>query len=124
MELSDLMSMLRNPQAIQAKAEEMRRKTAAIKVTGQAGGGMVKVTLSGEMEMLECWLAPEIIDPAEPGLIGDLVRAAHNDAAAKVQEAIQRQLSEDMGGLPGFGSPFGGSGAGGVPFGGTPFGGG
>jgi DNA-binding protein YbaB len=74
---------------------------------------MVKITLSGEMELLECAIAPEVIDPAEPGLLADLVRAAHNDAAAKVQEAIRQQLSDGMGGmgnLPGFGgsNPFGG----------------
>jgi len=113
MELSDLMNMLRNPQAIQAKADELRRKTAAIRATGQAGGGMVKITLSGEMELLECVIAPEVIDPAEPGFLADLVRAAHNDAAAKVQDGIRQQLGEDMGGLgaalPGFGgsNPFG-----------------
>ncbi|MCX7027804.1 MAG: YbaB/EbfC family nucleoid-associated protein [Spirochaetes bacterium] len=113
MELSDLMNMLKNPQAIQAKAEELRRKTATIRATGQAGGGMVKIILSGEMELLECVIAPEVIDPAEPSFLGDLVRAAHNDAAAKVQDAIRQQLSDEMGGmgaLPGFGgvSPFGG----------------
>ena len=124
MELSDLMNMLRNPQAIQAKADELRRKTATIRATGQAGGGMVRITLSGEMELLECFMAPEVIDPSEPGFLADLIRAAHNDAAAKVQEAIRQQLSEEMGSLgsiPGLGgsNPFGG----GAPFGGgSPFG--
>jgi len=113
MELNDLMNMLKNPQAIQAKANELKQKTAAIRATGQSGGGMVKVTLSGEMEMLECSIAPEVIDPADPGMIADLVRAAHHDAAGRIQEAIRQQLSESMGGMslpPGMfggGNPFG-----------------
>ncbi|HCO48001.1 MAG TPA: DNA-binding protein [Spirochaetaceae bacterium] len=113
MELNDLMNMLKNPQAIQAKANELKQKTAALRATGQSGGGMVKVTLSGEMEMLECSIAPEVIDPADPGMIADLVRAAHHDAAGRIQEAIRQQLSESMGGMslpPGMfggGNPFG-----------------
>jgi len=99
MELNDLLNMLKNPQAIQAKADELRRKTASIRATGQAGGGMVKVTLSGEMEMLECVIAPEVVDPSDPGMIADLVRAAHHNAAEKIQTAIREQLSDSMGGM-------------------------
>ena len=114
MEISDLMNMLKNPQAIQAKANELKQRTAALRATGQSGGGMVKVTLSGEMEMLECSIAHEVVDPADPGMIADLVRAAHHDAAERIQEAIRQQLTEAMGGMPlpggmfGGGSPFGG----------------
>jgi DNA-binding YbaB/EbfC family protein len=110
MELTDLFNMLKNPQAIQAKADELRRKTAAIRATGQSGGGMVKVTLSGEMEMLECHISSDIVDPSDPGMIGDLIRAAHHDAAEKIQLAIRQQLSESMGDIPlppGMGNPFG-----------------
>lgn len=112
MELNDLLNALKNPQALQAKANELRQRTAAIVATGQAGGGMVKVTLTGEMEMIECAIAPEVIDPADPAMLADLVRAAHHDAVARVQEAMQRQLADSMGGMPpdlfGGGNPFGG----------------
>lgn len=119
MEMSDLFNMLKNPQALQAKAEELRRRTAAIRATGQSGGGMVKVTLSGEMEMVGIEIAPEVIDPADAGMLGDLVRAAHHDAAEKVQELIRSQIADSMGGLPP-GVP-GMPGA--SPFGSNPFGG-
>ena len=116
MEISDLMNMLKNPQAIQAKANELRQKTAALRATGQAGGGMVKITLSGEMEMLECSIAPEVIDPADGKMLEDLVRAAHHDAAERIQEAIRQQLADTMGGLaPGMLPP--GMFGGGNPFG-------
>lgn len=112
MEISDLLNALKNPQAIQAKANELRQKTAAIRATGQSGGGMVKVTLSGEMEMIECAIAPEVIDPADSKMLEDLIRAAHHDAAERIQEAIRQQLSESMGGAPpgmfGSGGPLGG----------------
>ena len=100
MDFSNLVDMLRNPQALQAQVREMQQKTAAIRATGQAGGGMVKITLSGEMELIECRIAPEVIDPADPGMLEDLVRAAHNDAASRVKESLQKQLAENIGGMP------------------------
>ncbi|TXT49940.1 MAG: hypothetical protein FD137_519 [Spirochaetes bacterium] len=100
MELNDLFNLIKNPQAIQARAEELRRKTQALRATGQSGGGMVKITLSGEMEMLECWISPEIVDPSEVGVLGDLVRAAHHDAAEKIQNEIRQQLTESMRDIP------------------------
>lgn len=114
MDLSDIMNMIKNPQAIQARANELRQRTAAIRATGQSGGGMVKITLSGDMEMLGCEIAPEVVDPSDPEILGDLIRAAHHDAADKVKEAIQRELTASMGDLPippglfgGNGNPFG-----------------
>jgi DNA-binding YbaB/EbfC family protein len=113
MDFSNLLDMLRNPQALQAQVKEMQQKTASIRATGQSGGGMVKITLSGEMELLECHIAPEVIDPSDPGMLEDLVRAAHNDATSRVKEALQKQLAENMGGLSippgtfGGGNPFG-----------------
>jgi DNA-binding YbaB/EbfC family protein len=91
------MDMLRNPQAVQARFAELREKTERIRATGSAGGGMVKVTLSGSLEMISCEIAPEAALDAV--LLQDLVRGAFNDAAAKVKEALQSELSGE-GGLP------------------------
>jgi DNA-binding YbaB/EbfC family protein len=105
MDFNDIMRMIKDPQAIQAQAEQLRAKTAAIEATGSAGGGMVKVTLSGSFELKSCVIAPEIVDPADLGMLQDLIRAAHNDAAAKVKEAMNRELSMGFGGMglpPGF----------------------
>lgn len=111
MDFAKMMELLRNPQAIQARVNELRARTASIRATGSSGGGMVRITLSGEMEMLACEIAPEVVDPSEPGLLADLVRAAHHDATERVKEALQRELADGLGGLPpdllGGASPFG-----------------
>ena len=52
MNIADIMEMLRNPQAMQARVDELREKTESIKATGSSGGGMVRVSLNGGMEML------------------------------------------------------------------------
>jgi len=100
MDFAELMNMIRNPQAMQARIEEMRAKTVRIQETGSAGGGMVRITLNGALDMISCEIASEAIDPKEVGLLQDLVRAAYNDASAKIKEAIQREFSESLGGLP------------------------
>jgi len=102
MNFAEIMDMLRNPQAMQARMTEFREKTERITATGSAGGGMVKVTLNGALEMLSCEIAPDIVAAGDVGLIQDLVRGAFNDASAKVKESMQAELSSGMGG----GMPF------------------
>lgn len=100
MNFAELMEMFRNPQAMQARIEELRAKTMRIQETGSSGGGMVRVTLNGALDMLSCEIAPEVVDPKDVGLLQDLVRAAYNDATAKVKESAQRELAGDFEGLP------------------------
>ncbi len=100
MNFAELMEMLRNPQAIQARVEELRARTVRIQATGSSGGGMVRITLNGALDMLSCEIAPEAVDPKEVGLLQDLVRAAYNDASAKVREETQRELAGELGGMP------------------------
>jgi DNA-binding YbaB/EbfC family protein len=100
MNFADIMEMLKNPQAMQARMTELREKTERIQVTGSSGGGMVRVTLNGALEMLACEISPEIVTGGDAALIQDLVRAAFNDAAAKVKESLQAELSSGMGGMP------------------------
>ncbi|TFG81228.1 MAG: YbaB/EbfC family nucleoid-associated protein [Spirochaetales bacterium] len=104
------MKMLKDPQALQLQAQEAQARVASVNVVGSAGGGMVRVTLNGVMEMLSVEIAPEVVDPAEIGLLQDLVRAAYNDASERVKEATQAEIARSMGGmgLPDMGGLFGG----------------
>jgi nucleoid-associated protein EbfC len=103
MNFAEIMDMLRNPQAMQARMTELREKTERIQATGSAGGGMVRVTLNGALDMIACEIAPEA--GGDVVLLQDLVRGAFNDAAAKVKEAVQAELSSGMGDLPFPGMP-------------------
>lgn len=97
MNFAEMMELIRNPQAVQARLAELREKTERIRATGSSGGGMVKVTLSGTLEMIGCEIAPEAA--LDVVLLQDLVRGAFNDAAGKVKEAVQAELSGE-GGMP------------------------
>ena len=112
MNIADIMEMLRNPQAMQAKAEEFQRKTESIEATGSAGGGMVRVTINGAMTVRSIIIAPEVVTPDDVTMLQDLVMAAFNDAQAKIRETLQRELTEGMGGMgmpPGLSDLFRGS---------------
>ena len=106
MDLSNIIDMLKNPQALKMQAEEMQKKMNAIRATGQAGGGMVKITLSGNMELLECLISVELSDLKDIALLQDLIRAAHHNATEKIREAIQKELAGSLGELS-TGIPFG-----------------
>jgi nucleoid-associated protein EbfC len=105
MNFAEIMEMLRNPQAMQARMTELREKTERIRATGSSGGGMVRITLNGGLEMLSCEIAPEVAAGGDTALLQDLVRGAFNDAAAKVKEAVQAELSTGMEGMPFPGMP-------------------
>jgi len=106
MDLTNIFDMLKNPQALKMQAEEMQKKMNSIRATGQAGGGMVKITLSGNMELLECLISVELSDLEDIPLLQDLIRAAHHNATEKIREAIQKELAGSLGELS-TGIPFG-----------------
>jgi len=87
--------------------EEMRQKVAQTTEEGSAGAGMVVVRMNGEKQLLEVRLDPEVVKN-DPDMLPDLIRAAVNDAARKVDERIQREFSANLG-------PLMGSLAGGMP---------
>jgi len=101
MDLNDVMKMLKDPQALQRQAAEAQARMASISVVGSSGGGMVRITMSGTMDLLAIEITPEAIDPDEPVLLQDLIKAAHNDAVYRVREALQADVARSMGPLAG-----------------------
>jgi hypothetical protein len=103
-------NLMKQAQAMQATMQKAQEEIAAMEVTGEAGGGMVKVTLNGRHEARRVQ-----IDPAVPAddreMIEVLVAAAINDAVHRIESATQEKMSKLMGGMalpPGIKLPFGG----------------
>lgn len=88
----------------QQMQDQMQRQMASIKVEGSAGGGMVKATMSGNKELLSIEIDKEAVDPNDVDMLQDLVKAAVNEAARKVDEEMQSSLGSMTGGMkiPGF----------------------
>ncbi len=98
--MKDLLGLLGKAKEMQSKLQELQEGVATMTATGQSGGGLVTVTLNGKGEMQSLRIDPSLIKPDEAEILEDLVLAAHNDAKAKVDAAIQQKTSELTAGLP------------------------
>ena len=88
----------------QQMQEQMQRQMQSLKVEGTAGGGMVKVSMSGNKEILDIIIDKEAVDPNDVDMLQDLVKAAVNEASRKVDEEMQSSMGAMTGGMkiPGF----------------------
>ena len=79
--------------------EKMQKQMADLRVEATAGGGMVTVTMSGAKQLLSLRIDPEVVSKDDVEMLQDLIVAAINDAARKVDEQLGEQMSGLMGGL-------------------------
>ena len=89
----------------QQMQDQMQRQMATIRVEGTAGGGMVKAEMNGNKELLSITIDKEAVDPDDVDMLQDLVKAAINEAARKVDEEMQGAMGSMMPGgmkIPGF----------------------
>jgi hypothetical protein len=101
-------NMMKQAQMLQANMQKAQAEIAAMEVIGESGGGVVKVTMTGRHEARRVQLDPSVpLDDRE--MIEDLVAAAINDAAQKLESATQQKMASAMGGMnlpPGMKLPF------------------
>ena len=98
--MKDLMKLMAQAGQIQARMQKMQEELAALEIEGQSGAGLVKVTLNGKFEMRSVRIDPSLIKPGEAEIVEDLILAAHQDARAKAEAAMQERMQDVTGGLP------------------------
>jgi DNA-binding YbaB/EbfC family protein len=81
--------------------ERMREELQKIRVEGSAGGGMVKIEMDGEQNVISISIEPQILEEKDINMLQDLIVAAFNDAQNKVKEKAQQSLAS-ITGLPFF----------------------
>jgi DNA-binding YbaB/EbfC family protein len=96
----NIADMMKQFQDMQAKMQEAQAKLEASEVTGQSGGGMVKVTMNGKGAMTAIAIDPALMKPEEKEILEDLLVAAHNDAKSKAERMMADSLKDVTGGLP------------------------
>jgi DNA-binding YbaB/EbfC family protein len=88
-----------NINSMMQKAQEMQQRLqkqmAEMRVEATAGGGMVTVVVNGTKQLQSIKIDPEVVSKDDVEMLQDLIVAAFNDAARKVDE----QLGQSMGGL-------------------------
>ena len=98
--MKDLLGLMGKAKEMQAKFQAMQEEIAALEATGQAGGGLVSVTLTGKFEMKSLNIDPSLFKEEEVEILEDLLLAAHNDAKAKVEAIMQEKTKALTSGLP------------------------
>ena len=94
----NIAQLMQQAQKMQEGLKQAQAELANLEVTGQSGGGMVEVTLSGRHEVRRIHIDPGAGDDME--MLEDLIAAAFNDAVNRVQEVSQEKMSGLTGGMP------------------------
>ncbi len=107
--MKNLAGLMKQAQQMQSKMEDMQSKLESLEITGEAGAGMVKVTLNGKGTMRKVSIDPKMVDPADTEMLEDLIVAAPRDAKEKIDAASAEEMQKVTGGLqlpPGMKLPF------------------
>jgi nucleoid-associated protein EbfC len=107
--MKNLGQMMKQAQQMQQKMEQMQADLVTVEAQGQAGAGMVSVTLNGKGAAKSVRIDASAFDPSDIEVLEDLLVAAFNDARAKIDAAVQEETQKMMGGMglpPGFKLPF------------------
>jgi len=86
-------------QQLLAQAMSAQQELAAAEVTGQAGNGLVTVTLTGEGAVTAVTVDPKVVDPEDVETLQDLIIGAFADAHDKLQELAAKKIGPLAGGL-------------------------
>jgi nucleoid-associated protein EbfC len=100
MNMKDFMKMMGQARELQSKMAEMQAEIEQLTRDGTAGAGLVTVTLNGKGEMRSLNVDPSLMKADEKEILEDLIVAAHADAKAKMEEALQDKMKDLTGGLP------------------------
>jgi nucleoid-associated protein EbfC len=98
--MPDLMGLMKQAQAMQAKLQEAQAELDHVEVEGQAGGGMVRVTLSAKGAMKAVIIDPSLMNAQEKEILEDLILAAHADARVKAERILEEKMKAMTAGLP------------------------
>jgi DNA-binding YbaB/EbfC family protein len=97
--MKNLGNMLKQAQQMQTRMAEMQAKLEATVVDGQAGGGMVKVSLSGKGDLRRVSIDPSLMVADDREVLEDLLVAAHADAKQKVEAQMADEMQKATAGL-------------------------
>lgn len=102
--MKDLSSLMKQAQAMQQKLGDAQAEIERLVLLGQAGDGLVKVTLLGTGELSRVDIDESLMAPGEAEMVGDLVAAAHADAKRQLDNRraeLMQKAAGPLAGMPG-----------------------
>ena len=94
-------NLMKQAQRMQRQMGEAQKELEEKEVEAAAGGGAVKVKVSGKKEIVAVTIDPEVVDPEDVEMLEDLIMAAANEALRKMDEVSQSSMAKITGGLGG-----------------------
>lgn len=96
-------NLLKQAQEMQAKISKIQEELGQKTVEGSSGGGMVQVTVNGQLNLCAVKIDPTVVNSTEKEMLEDLVLAAVNDGMRKARDMVSAEMSKVTGGfkLPG-----------------------
>lgn len=107
--MKNLADIMKQVQSMQSKMGDMQKKLESLTVTGQSGGGLVKVVMTGKSSVQSIEIDPSLMKAEEKDILEDLLVAALSDAKTKAEGLAADEMKSLTGGLPlppGFNLPF------------------
>ena len=95
----DIQYLMKQAKKLEKAMADAREKLGEVVVDGDAGGGLVKVTMNGRCDVVKLTIDPKAIDPADQAMLEDLLVAALNATAEKARAAADAFLQKASGGV-------------------------
>jgi nucleoid-associated protein EbfC len=92
-------NLLKQAQEMQSRMTKIQEELAQKTVDGSAGGGMVRVTVNGQLALTAIKIDPTVINSEEREMLEDLIMAAVNDGMRKARDMVSTEMSKITGGL-------------------------
>jgi len=101
----DVNALMKQAQQMQQQMEQAQEQLKQETVEASAGGGMVKVTMGGDLTLRSISIDPEAVDPEEAEMLADMVQAAVNEALRAAQDLAGSKMGGITGDMGGMGLP-------------------
>jgi len=95
----DIQFLMKQAKKLEKAMADAREKLGEVVVEGEAGGGLVQVTMNGKYEVVKLSVDPKIIDPGDRAMLEDLLTAALNATVEKARLAADAHLQKASGGV-------------------------
>jgi DNA-binding YbaB/EbfC family protein len=101
----NMAKMLKEAQKLEKRFAKVRESLAKMKVEGSAGGGVIKIEMNGQRDVVSVTISPEALEGADPEMLEDLLMSALRDAKQKSDELAAKEMASVTGGMlpPGLG---------------------
>lgn len=98
--MKDMFGIMKQAQAMQTKMQELQAELDSVTVEGQAGGGMVRVTMTAKGAMRGVEIDASLLQASEKEIVEDLIVTAHEDARRKGEALVAEKMQAVTAGLP------------------------